>query len=124
MKNNLLRTAIVYGLLTWAVIIIGCASVGKFTPGGAQWASNAVTTAQSLLSVIDGGLYATLLGLKNNGMITGNEKALVTATRQLAGLDKAAELLKAVIAGATVTDEELNKVAGQVDGAKAIIGSK
>ena len=45
----------------------------------------------------------------------------VEATRALAIADAAAVVLRGVIAGATVTDEQLNIAAGQVDGARAIL---
>lgn len=113
----MLKNAIKYGILCWVVIglmIYGCASFGKFTPTGAIIANNAVTLAQGLLHGLEG-FYGDLLGLKMVSDYT------TEATRALSMADAAAATLRAIIAGATVTDEQLNLVAGQVDGAKATL---
>jgi hypothetical protein len=99
------------------VIIYGCAGIGKFTPKGAQIATKAVTVAQGLLHALDG-FYSDLLTLK----VVPDYN--VQAVRALSMADMAAATLRAVIAGATVTDEQLNIAAGQVDGAKAILTLK
>lgn len=98
-----------------AMIVVGCASVGKFTPQGAVVANNAVTVATGLLHVLDG-FYGDLLALK---VVPGGFSA--EATRALSIADAAAAILKSVIAEATITDEQLNIAAGQVDGARAIL---
>lgn len=112
----MLRNALKFGLLCWLLVglISACASFGTFTPQGAAIATNAVTVAQGLLHALDG-FYGDLLGLK---VIPDHT---VTATRALSIADMAAATLKSAIAGATVTDEELNIAAGQVDGANAIL---
>lgn len=113
----MLKNTIKYGLLCWvfiALMIYGCASLGKFTPQGAAIANNAVNVAHGLLSALDG-FYVDLLGLKMVPDYT-NE-----ATRALTMADTAAVVLRQIIAGATVTDDQLNLVAGQVDGARAIL---
>ena len=78
-------------------------------------ATNAVNVATGLLHVLDG-FYGDLLALK---AVPGGFRT--EATRALSIADAAAAILKDVIAGATVTDEQLNLVAGQVDGARAIL---
>jgi hypothetical protein len=106
------------------LIIFGCASVGKFTPQGAAVASGALDVAHWIIKAADAGLYASALSLKDHSLITGNEDVLRTSVRVLSGLDSAVGLAKQVIAGATVSDKELNVAAGQVDGAKAILAGK
>lgn len=99
---------------------LSCAGVGKFTPGGADKAVNAISTALTLLHTIDS-VYGELMRLKLLPDYT------VQATRLLAAADAAAAMLKKIIAGATVTDAELNALAGQVDGIKKaadMIGAK
>ena len=100
--------------LTCGLLAYGCTSVGKFTPTGAKIATNAVTVATGFLHALDG-FYGDLLTMKAAPDYT------VQATRALSIADQAAVVLKAVIAGATVTDEQLNVAAGQVDGARAIL---
>lgn len=102
--------------LILAVVVYGCASLGTFTPKGSAVASQAVTVAQGLLHALDG-FYGDLLGLK---LVPDYTKQ---ATRALSIADQAAVVLRGVIAGATVTEEQLNVAAGQVDGAKAILGA-
>ena len=102
------------GLIS-AGLFFGCASVGKFTPQGAATASNAVSVAQGLLHSLDS-FYGDLVKLKMAPDYRNQ------ATRALAMADQAAVVLRGVIAGATVTDGQLNIAAGQVDGAKAILG--
>lgn len=109
-----IKNAILPSLLLWALTISGCAGVGQFTPQGAAVAANAVSVATGLLHVLDG-FYGGLLDLK----LTPDYS--VEATRALSIADAAASFLKQVIAGATVTDEQLNVAAGQVTGAKAIL---
>jgi hypothetical protein len=96
--------------------IYGCASLGKFTPQGAAIANNAVTVAQGLLAALDG-FYGDLLTLRLAPDYT------TQATRALSMADVAATALRQIIAGSTVTDEQLNLVAGQVDGARALYQS-
>jgi hypothetical protein len=93
----------------------GCAGVGQFTPQGAAVANNAVSVAQGLLSALDS-FYADLLNLK---LVPDYQ---VEATRALAVADTAAGVLRQVITGATVTDTQLNVAAGQVYGARAMLG--
>lgn len=100
-------------ILFWSMVIYGCASFGTFTPKGASIANNAVTVATGLLHALDG-FYGDLLGLKMVPDYT------TEATRALTLADTAAVMLRQIIAGATVTDDQLNLVAGQVDGAKAV----
>lgn len=106
----------------WAWIIIGgltfsvhaCASIGTFTPKGAQIANSAVTVAQGLLHSLDT-FYDDLVSLKAVPDYT------TEATRALSIADSAAAVLRAAIAKATVTDEQLNVAAGQVSGAQAML---
>lgn len=112
------KNAIKYGLLCWVVIVLtiyGCSGAFQFSQKGAEIATNAVTVAQGLLHALDG-FYGDLLTLKIIPDYTNQ------ATRALSIADQAAAVLKAAIAGATVTDEQLNVAAGQVDGAMAILG--
>ena len=109
-----IRNGVLGGMLIWAIVIYGCASVGKFSTQGAATASNAVTVAQGLLHSLDG-FYGDLLKLKLVPDYTQQ------ATRALAMADQAAVTLRGVIAGATVTDTQMNVIAGQVDGAKALL---
>lgn len=104
---------LVAGLVA-AGLFFGCASVGKFTSQGAATAGNAVTVAQGLLHGLDG-FYGDLLALK---LVPDHT---TEATRALAIADTAAAVLRMVIAGATVTDAQMNVAAGQVDGARAIL---
>ncbi len=97
-----------------ACLVPGCAGLGKFTPQGAALANNAVTVATGLLHALDG-FYGDLLDLKLVPDFTTD------ATRALSIADTAAVVLRQIIAGATVTDEQLNLAAGQVDAAKAIL---
>ena len=94
-------------------LVIGCVGPGKLTPQTGEKATQAVTVAQGLLHALDG-FYGDLLKLKIVPDYT------VHATRALAMADSAAAQLRAVIAGATVTDAELNVLAGKVDGAEAV----
>ena len=98
------------------LLALGCASVGKFTPEGAQVATNAVNVATGLLKALDG-FYGDLLTLK----LVPDYR--VQATRALSMADDAAKTLRAVIAGATVTDQQLNIAAGQVDGSRLILNT-
>jgi hypothetical protein len=115
-----IRNAILPSLLLWALITYGCAGVGTFTPKGAEVATNAVSVATGLLHVLDG-FYGGLLDLKQAPDYT------IEVTRALSIADAAAAVLKEVVrkntAGepVTITNEQLNVVAGQVDGAKAIL---
>jgi len=109
-----IRNAIIPSLILWALIIYGCASVGKFTPEGAQVATGAVSVATGLLKGLDG-FHGDLLTLK----LVPDYR--VQATRALSMADDAAKTLRAVIAGGTATDQQLNIAAGQVDGARAIL---
>ena len=109
-----LRNALLPSLVVWAVLIYGCASLGTFTPKGAAIANNAVTVATGLLKALDG-FYGNLLALKEVPDYT------TQATRALSLADVAAAGLRAVIAGATADDAKLNLLAGQVDGAKAML---
>jgi hypothetical protein len=115
-----LKNAILPSLLLWALIIYGCAGVGKFTSQGATVATNAVSVATGLLHVLDG-FYGDLLNLELAPDYT------TEATRALSIADAAAAVLKEVVrkntAGepVTITDEQLNVAAGQVDGARAIL---
>ena len=102
-------------------LAIGCVGPGKLTPQAGEKAINAATVAQGFLKVVNAGLYATFMALKEKGFISGDEKLIVQATRQLSGLDSAVEVLKAAIAGLTVTNAELNAAAAKVDGAKAVL---
>jgi hypothetical protein len=104
----------VYIYLLVVCLIAGCAGVGKFTPQGGAQASNAVAIAQGLLWTLDS-FYGGLVALK---LIPDYTQA---ATQALAIADAAAVALRAIIAGATVTDEQLNVIAGQVAGAGAIL---
>ncbi len=108
-----IKNGIIISLLLWG-LIVGCASVGKFTPQAASVATGAITTAQGLLHSLDS-FYGDLVKLKIFPDYT------TQATRALAMADQAAMILRAAIAGATVTDEQLNVAAGQVDGARAIL---
>jgi hypothetical protein len=90
----------------------GCAGFGKFTPTGGAIATYAVDMAGKLLATVDF-IYPLFLDAKNY------PDWLTEATQQLAVLDKLAPLLKEIIAGATVTDEKLNVLAGQVSGAES-----
>lgn len=100
------------GLL--AMSMVSCASMGKFTPEGAAIATNVVNVATGLLHSLDN-FYDDLLTLK---MVPDYQ---TTATRALSMADAAAVTLKKAIAGATVTDKELNIAAGMVDGSRAIL---
>jgi hypothetical protein len=95
-------------------LVVGCTGVCKFTPSGEAIATNSVTVAQGLLHALDG-FYGDMLTLKLASDYT------TEATRALSITDAAAAALKQIIAGASVTDEQLNVVAGQVSGAQAII---
>ena len=95
-------------------LVSGCAGLGKFTPQGGAGATNAVNVATELLHALDG-FYGDLLNLQLVPDFTTD------ATRALSMADMAAALLKQIIAGATVNDAELNALASQVDGAKAIL---
>ena len=95
-------------------LALSCASPGKFTPAGATIATGAVNVATGLLHALDG-FYGDLLTMKLVPDYTAQ------ATRALTLADTAAPVLKKIIAGQTVTNEELNLVAGKVDGAKAIL---
>ena len=79
-------------------------------------ATNAVTVATGLLHVLDG-FYGDLLDLKLVPV-----DYTIEATRALSIADAAAAVLKSRLSpGPTVTDEQLNVAAGQVDGARAIL---
>ena len=103
------------------LLALGCATGGGLTPQGAAVATNAVNVAQWIIKAADAGLYATALSLKEHSLITGNEEVLRTSVRVLSGLDSALTLAKGVIAGATVSDKDLNIAAGAIDGAAAIL---
>jgi hypothetical protein len=118
MKKHL-AVGVLCGLLA-----LSCAGPGKFTPQGAAVASGALDVAHWIIKAADAGLYASALSLKDHSLITGNEDVLRTSVRVLSGLDSAVGLAKQVIAGATVTDKDLNIAAGQVDGAKAVLAGK
>jgi hypothetical protein len=110
---------IVFPAVFWMTVvsgIYGCASLGKFTPQGAQVANNAVTVAQGLLAALDG-FYGDLLTMKFLPDYT------TQAARTLSMADTAATALRQIISGSTVTDAQLNLVAGQVDGARALYQS-
>src|SRR5574343_359784 len=89
-------------------LALSCASVGKFTPQGAMVATGAVSVATGLLHALDG-FYGDLLTMK---LVPDYQ---VQATRALTLADTVAPVLKAIIAGATVTQEQLNQAAGMVD---------
>jgi hypothetical protein len=100
-----------------AMCLCSCASVGKFTPAGAEQANNAVSIATGLLRTLDS-FYGGLLALKLVPDYTQQ------ATQALSIADVAAAALRAIIAGTTVTDVQLNVIAGQVAGAQAILEAK
>jgi len=103
-----------------ALCFMGCAGIGQFTPKGAEQATNAVSVATGLLHILDG-FYGDLLNLELAPDYT------TEATRALSIADAAAAVLKEVIRkntlgeSETITDEQLNVAAGQVDGARAIL---
>ena len=97
----------------WLVIVVGCASVGKFTPQGAAGATYAAELAGKLLYTVDT-IYPLFMGAKQQ------PEFLQKATQQLAQLDVLAPALKQVIAGASITDEKLNAMAGQVAGSQEV----
>jgi hypothetical protein len=104
---------LIAGLIS-AGLFFGCATGGGFTPQVAATASNAVTVAQGLLTSLDS-FYGDLLKLKIVPDYTQQ------ATRVLAMADQAATVLRGVISGATISDAQMNVVAGQVDGSRAIL---
>lgn len=104
-------------LMFWALIItlglfLGCGAI-KAIPTPTQ-AIGAVSVAQGLLHSLDT-FYDDLVALKMA------PDYRVDATKALSIADAAAAALRGVIAGASVTDAQLNVVAGQVAGAKAIL---
>jgi hypothetical protein len=117
---KLLRTFPCSSLLLVGLLLYGCAGLGKFTSQGAAVATNAVSVATGLLHVLDG-FYGGLLDPKLAPDYT------VEATRALSIADAAAAVLNEIIrkntAGepVTITDEQLNVIAGQVAGAQAIL---
>lgn len=110
---NEIKQGVCIGILC-TILFYGCASVGTFTPKGAEKANNAVTVATGLLHALDG-FYGNLVDLKMMPDYT------TQATRALSIADIAAVTLRQIIAGATVTQEQLNVAAGQVDGARAVL---
>ena len=117
---KLLRTFPCSSLLLVGLLIYGCAGPFRFTPQGAAVTTNAVAVATGLLHVLDG-FYDDLLNLELAPDYT------TETTRALSIADAAAAVLKEVIRkntigeSGTITDEQLNIAAGQVDGAKAIL---
>jgi hypothetical protein len=93
---------------------LGCSGVGQFTPPAVTVANNAITVAQGLLHSLDS-FYGDLITLKTA------PDYRQTATKALAIADVAAASLRQIINGASATDAQLNIVAGQVAGAKAIL---
>jgi hypothetical protein len=117
---KLLRTCPCSSLLLVGLLLYGCAGAFRFTPQGAAVTTNAVSVAAGLLHVLDG-FYGDLLNLELAPDYT------TEATRALSIADAAAAVLKEVIRQntvgdpVTITDEQLNVAAGQVDGARAIL---
>jgi hypothetical protein len=111
----MLRNSPKYGFVGWVIIatgLYGCASLGPVI-GGATMAINAAQTAQQLLGQLDG-YYDSLVIAKDV------PSKLVTVTKILSNLDQAAKTLQGVAGGKSISDTDLNAVAGAVIGGQAV----
>src|SRR5574343_118086 len=104
-------------LMFWALIItlglfLGCGAI-KAIPTPTQ-AIGAVSVAQGLLHSLDT-FYNDLVIMQ---LLPDHRQE---ATKALAMADQAAEKLRKILGGLAVSDLDLNVLAGQVSGSKAIL---
>jgi nitrate/nitrite transporter NarK len=110
------QKAMVSLIVLWLVVVVGCASVGKFTPAGADKTTGVINFAQGLLGALDG-FYDQLLSFK----ILGIPDYTIPATLALTLADQAATMLKEMIARNTATEEEMNTAKAKVEAAQLFL---
>lgn len=112
-RDSIKCWCIIVYLIIFGGLIYGCAG-GQFTPQAQQNVSNAVAQAKGLLWNLDL-FYSDLVALK------AIPDKTTKATQALAVADAAAAAIDRIVKGSPATDIELNVIAGQVAGAKAIL---